>query len=736
MKKVLFLVICLSFVIFAVNAKPVQSDYASKPLESPAQGKLVNNTRTSPVYEFTKTPTVLLESFYDYMIGSYNGIPIRNIPNGDGGYFLTYHGKRTANGSRRVFYAHLNADGGIVNQNEITQATVREGYPSLGVDPVSAKPMYAWHAKHGSPDDPDYDAEHEVEFTSDAFLEGLSGLFNEVQVIVDNPLEVLIDGGVASTDNEFIWPTIQIGPSPINGMRRAYVANRNFVSHNVGEKPSENIHIAWADFDANMIEMGTPLEWNHSSIPEMDQWNHDDDWRRPFHAITTDDLGNVFYAGYHFAYTDAEVAIVEPDVDIFMCPNYGEGTWSRITEFGNLPTWNPPGTPGGTGYFVGDGDVPYADNEIHWGIVNSSHLNAVTSSNGRVIFPVVYAVSTDGGSYYPAFQNVKTVTYNTNTNDFTVSDVYPQKHPDDDFNVTYTPWDREAPWGEAEHHEASDGGYYILEEGGAERILQTVWPFPHWDDTLHNSSMMFHCNNIKLSEPNADGLMVAVWQDAMRARLYNQYPDSYPEFAAYSNTPEIFIALSSDNGKTWSQPIMLNNVDTPELTNIKPMWIYPADKVITTGTDSEGNYIGKIGLMFFDDYTWGANAIAPPAHSVNDGGAVMFAEMQMTFGPGDSNNDGTAPQITRILNQNYPNPFNPETNISFDMPVNGKAKLDIYNVKGQLVKSLFDGIAPFGRTSLVWDSTDNGGKAVSSGIYFYRLTTENHSESRKMMLMK
>ncbi|MDD3563595.1 MAG: T9SS type A sorting domain-containing protein, partial [Candidatus Cloacimonetes bacterium] len=219
-------------------------------------------------------------------------------------------------------------------------------------------------------------------------------------------------------------------------------------------------------------------------------------------------------------------------------------------------------------------------------------------------------------------------------------------------------------------------------------------------------------------------------------QLYNMYPDSYPELAAFANTPEVYIATSNDNGDNWSEPIVLNKVETPAFANLKPMWVYPADKVITTGTTPEGNKIGKIGFLLYNDYTWGANAIAFPAHSVNDGGTAMFMEMQIEFGRALSNNDGTAPQITKMLNQNYPNPFNPETSISFDMPANGNAKLEIYNVKGQLVKSLFDGTATFGRTSLVWNSTDNSGQTVTSGIYFYRLSTDHHSETRKMMLMK
>jgi hypothetical protein len=722
MKKVLLLTLCLALAIGAVYAKPMQPDNAREALEAPGAGRLITQNRNAPDYEFTKTPTVLLENYYDYMIGSYNGLPMRVIPGEDGGYFLTYHGRRTPTGERRVFYAHLDDAGNVLNQNEITLVNNLEGYPTLGVDPVSGKPMYAWHA-NAAGDTLD------VEFVSDAFMFGISGLYNEIQVIVDNPLAVNVDGEEASTDNEFIWPTIQIGPSPEADMRRVYVANRNAVSHNSTDAPSENILIAYADFNADMIEMGTPLEWSHTSIPEMNEWNHDIDWRRPFHSLTSDELGNLYYAGYHFAYDPDDNAIIEPDLDIFVCPNYGEGEWTRMTDYGKIPTWNPPGTPGGTGYFVGDGDVPYTDEELYWGLVNSSHLNAVTSANGKIIFPGLFSVSVESGGYYPAYHTVKSISYDIAADEFDVTEVYPKKNPDDDFNQAYTPWDVEAPWGVPEYYEGSDGEMYLGPE--------VIWPFPHWDETLHDDAMMFHCNNIKVTEPNEDGLMVLVWQDAMRAKNYNEYPDSYPELAPYADTPEIYISVSSDIGETWSDPIILNKEDNPdEFPDMKPMWVYPADKVITTGEDDEGYLIGKIGLMFYDDYTWGANAIAPPAHPVNDGGAVMFTELQITFGPSSSNDNPTAPVANRILNKNYPNPFNPETTLSFDMPMAGKARLEIFNVKGQLVKTMFDDIAPAGRTSLVWDSTDDGGKAVASGLYFYRLNTSNHSETRKMMLMK
>ncbi len=734
MKKVLLLTLSLSFIISAVFADQVKPADARKPLNVPLNAKISGQTRNAPSYTFTQDPTVLMVNYYDYMIGSYNGLPLRVIPDAaGGGYFLTFHGRRTANGTRRAFYAYLDAAGNVVNVNEITNVENNEGYSTLGVDPVSGKPLYAWHANHEAVASPEFDDQLEVQFTSDAFLFGTAGLFNDVIAVIDNPsaVEGIYEGNTYnSDDNEFIWPTIQIGPSPTAGMRRVYVAARNSVTHNTYAAPSENVKIAYADFNGDMIESGTPLNWQYTSIPEMDWWNHQDDWRRPFHAITTDNMGNVYYAGYHFATeSDGTTNIEEEDLDIFMCDNYGEGTWTRIAGWSNLPSWNPPDQPGGTaGYFTSsDTGIPYTDDQLNWTIGNSSHLNAVVDNYGRIHVIGLWSLNNFEGYYYPAFQTVKTFIFNPADQSFTVKEIFPKKPLEDDFNLYYQPWDIEAPFGEADSYTESAGEWYL--------DIETNLPFPHYDDTLHDTSMYFHYNNVKISEANEQGMMVAVWQDSQRASYGIQYPEDYPELVPYASGAEIMISVSSDNGSNWSEPIRLNAVDTPQMANIKPMWVYPADKVLYTGESTNGFPMGKIGLMFYNDYTWGSNAIAPPAHATPDGGEVIFAELEIEFS-GVSNDNQTAPAVTRVLHQNFPNPFNPETTISFDMPVNGNAKLDIFNVKGQLVKSLFNGNAPSGRNTLVWNSTDQNGNAVTSGIYFYRLSTDNHSETRKMMLMK
>ena len=88
------------------------------------------------------------------------------------------------------------------------------------------------------------------------------------------------------------------------------------------------------------------------------------------------------------------------------------------------------------------------------------------------------------------------------------------------------------------------------------------------------------------------------------------------------------------------------------------------------------------------------------------------------------------------LSQNYPNPFNPSTAISFNLPVAGFAELSVFNILGQKVITLVSGNMSAGNHEVTWEGTDETGSTVTSGVYFYRLTTEQNSETRKMMLMK
>jgi len=85
---------------------------------------------------------------------------------------------------------------------------------------------------------------------------------------------------------------------------------------------------------------------------------------------------------------------------------------------------------------------------------------------------------------------------------------------------------------------------------------------------------------------------------------------------------------------------------------------------------------------------------------------------------------------------NYPNPFNPVTSIKFNLVQNENVSLEIYNVLGQKVKTLVNEKLSAGKHSIVWEGNDNNGNKVASGIYFYKLTGERYTSTKKMLLLK
>jgi M6 family metalloprotease-like protein len=96
----------------------------------------------------------------------------------------------------------------------------------------------------------------------------------------------------------------------------------------------------------------------------------------------------------------------------------------------------------------------------------------------------------------------------------------------------------------------------------------------------------------------------------------------------------------------------------------------------------------------------------------------------------------TVPARELVLEQNQPNPFNPQTSIRFFLPARGSVALNVYDIRGALVRRLAGGTFDAGPHALAWDGTDDSGRPVASGVYVYRLTADRRSQTRKMMLLK
>jgi len=93
------------------------------------------------------------------------------------------------------------------------------------------------------------------------------------------------------------------------------------------------------------------------------------------------------------------------------------------------------------------------------------------------------------------------------------------------------------------------------------------------------------------------------------------------------------------------------------------------------------------------------------------------------------------PKLTKLA-QNYPNPFNPSTTIKFDLREKGPVTLKVYNVAGQLVRTLVDDVRDAAAYSIVWDGRNNISSDVASGIYFYKMETRDFSQTRKMVILR
>jgi len=188
---------------------------------------------------------------------------------------------------------------------------------------------------------------------------------------------------------------------------------------------------------------------------------------------------------------------------------------------------------------------------------------------------------------------------------------------------------------------------------------------------------------------------------------------SYVFFGSTYND-HYYVKVSTNNGQSWTE-----------------LWDATTQ---TGGQQAYGPYL-SISLAAYagQNIKLAWHALNPPT---NDGlWYVWFIDDVKVEGQ-VSGDDPGAPAVVTALNGNYPNPFNPETTINFSVKENAPVAIEIYNVKGQLVKTLVNEVKAAGNHSVVWTGQDNSGRAVTSGVYFYKMSTGKFSSTKKMILMK
>lgn len=180
-------------------------------------------------------------------------------------------------------------------------------------------------------------------------------------------------------------------------------------------------------------------------------------------------------------------------------------------------------------------------------------------------------------------------------------------------------------------------------------------------------------------------------------------------------------------------------------------------RIVAAVTDEDGHWSVNLGNLKTADgavYEW-KNGDDLRISAVFGSASTSFRTLVTGQSPQNvvriSDTDGAASQdkdqVARVnlpkafaLGQNYPNPFNPSTTIAYDIPDDQtssvQVSLKVYNVRGQVVKTLVNTAKDAGHYVVQWDGTNENGETISSGVYFYRIKAGDFVTTRKMVLLK
>ena len=224
---------------------------------------------------------------------------------------------------------------------------------------------------------------------------------------------------------------------------------------------------------------------------------------------------------------------------------------------------------------------------------------------------------------------------------------------------------------------------------------------------------------------------------------------------------DIYACVSTDSGSTFSENVKVNDASSGESVQYRP-------SVATAGSSLVGvawydyrnsgwadypdiffSFSNDECVTFSDDIQVNDNTVlsdqmlACLAMSIDGKAYIAWTDDRVdpasdiffSVGTSDSiatddSSDSQSPRIV-ILTQNYPNPFNEKVTISYGLPKPSKVKIEIYNIRGQLIETIVDKHLPSGSYTIEWNAKD-----MSSGLYFYKLTTKDKTFIKKMILMR
>jgi len=225
---------------------------------------------------------------------------------------------------------------------------------------------------------------------------------------------------------------------------------------------------------------------------------------------------------------------------------------------------------------------------------------------------------------------------------------------------------------------------------------------PDYSDTLALTHINFYIKDL-----NAGPVSLTVWQDEnnLPAAMYSGFPLS---------------VSNSELHEGWNTLAIPQDLQ-PQIY-LEPFFVginfFMNNPTIGLDTDTIGNSYTSLGGWQLLGY---GNIMVRPILDIMPEATEPYV-------------NATLPKIKSVTN--FPNPFNPITTISFDLNESEKVSVQVYNLKGQHIKTLIDEQLPAGFSSIQWNGENTSGKPVTSGMYFYKIITNKEKLTGKMLLLK
>ena len=688
---------CFSFAFGDIINDIPESNGASIPCENHNIANIVlaidylsrDNTPV-PEYEFIKLPTSIMTSYYDYMPGSYEGFPLQMQTDWGGGYYLTFFGQASTISTRRQYWAYLDSTFSLIDWGTISTNDIWQGYGGIGIHPATGDCIASWHEA-----DPVLGYGTTISFDDFDLIE-IPGFWSFYLFIPPEAPEV----------NEYIWPYINIGPSPLgDGYVRVYQSANNY-SHNTFGHPCEDKRIMYTDVEnyngASLLGLLDIANWD--TVTVMTDWR-DYDCRPQSKPIAIDPTtpGKIAIIGYN-SWLSGDVGDMPVDEGVYIWESYDYGeTW----DYANLHTDGP------TEYIYIVDNIPgFTDNQQN--IIDSIevdvagwHNTAIYDNDGNIhcTFMQQYGFTDEEGIgyYFPDYLPQAEMVWDGNC--FTFHEV-PELPGIDPLSGHSVPW----------------------EIVGDDTLTYTTigWSIYPGDAGIFHENVQRNATNVE------NGWVFQIWADGTYAQLA---ADGDPAYLDYLEHPIIFISVSGNKGETWSEPIELTDINSTLFDFSEQITVYPNvyDKIVDLGDDW-----GQVLIYYFDDNSFGS--YARDTQGLNNGGQITYCSIKIKFPPGEAI-DPYHVNINNLSLTNYPNPFTTSTHISFSGPTpilfNHNSTIKIYNTKGQLVRTLETsaGSTP-SKGFAIWNGKDSYNNDVANGIYFYKLETDNGSITNKMLLVR